>query len=118
MEPVFKAQVLYKEARELVRLDTVDALHSCEGIAIRQDLDFLQMMSRDDPPMYVSNSLRSSIHDDKHHPLHAIALWRRAREVGLEVRAYAPWIGLTAPCEDLVDFFLWHLLSKPHLCKK
>jgi carboxylesterase type B len=113
-----EAQGLYEEARELVRLDTVAALHSCEGIAIRQDLDFLQMMSRDDPPMYVANKLRKSLHDDKHHPLHAYALWRRAREVGLEVRAYAPWIGLSAPCEDLVDFFLWHLLNKPHLCKK
>jgi acetyl esterase/lipase len=36
--------------------------------------------------------------------------------MGLEVRAYARWIDFTAPCEDMVDFFLWHLLKKPHLC--
>jgi hypothetical protein len=109
---------LLQRTKELLRLDTIGALGSCEGVAIRQDLDFLRMMSREDPPMYVSNNLKESVADDVHHPLHTKALWLRAREVGLEVRAYAPWIGLTAPCGDLVDFFLWHLLEQPHLCKK
>jgi hypothetical protein len=107
---------LYEETRVMLRLESVEDLHSCAGIAARQDLDFLQMMSWNDRPLYLSNKLEKNLHDDKHHPLHTKALWRRARAVGLEVRAYAPWIDLTAPCEDLVDFFLWHLLKRPHLC--
>ena len=81
----------------------------------------LTLMSCDDPPMWVFNTMDALALDDshiKHHPCHAIALWEQAAEVGLEARVAAPKLGLTPPCEDMVEFFLWHLLEKPDLCRR
>jgi acetyl esterase/lipase len=126
-------QGLLESSRDMYGLAEGDDLCSCEGTAIRHDLDFLARMSGDAPPIFVRTRGPASLTDladlpiDRvpqeaqnriyHNPLHAKALWERAREVGLEARVYAPYVGLTAPCEDdLVDFFLWHLLAEPDLC--
>jgi len=102
-------RLLKRRAMTMLRIYTEDDLHSAEGVAIRQDLDFLRLMSKEDPPMYVSNNMEKTLDDDVHHPLHVKALWEQATKVGLVVSACARPIGLNSPCEDLVDFFLQHL---------
>jgi hypothetical protein len=99
-------------------LQNVSDLYSPAGKKIRKSLDFLSLISKESPPMYIQNGLDASLGDRNHmlhHPLHAKALWEQAKKVGLESRVYAPKIFLSAPSETLVDFFLWHLLTLPNL---
>jgi acetyl esterase/lipase len=112
-------QAILAYAVELYGFDSHDDLYTPDGMRLRRALDMLGLMSRDDPPMWVFNGMEAlplSENHIKHHPCHAIALWERAREVGLEARVAAPALGLTPPCEDMVEFFLWHLLEQPDLC--
>ncbi len=78
---------------------------------IRNDLDFLSKMDRNDPPVFVSNKHKAGTpqnQDDlNHHPFHAKALKDQAEKVGLEAVVYAPEIGIVDPSgKDLVEFFL------------
>jgi acetyl esterase/lipase len=78
---------------------------------IRNDLDFLAKMDKDDAPVFIFNKHYAGIPENQddinHHPLHAKALKEKAEQVGLEVIVYAPEIGITDPSGiDLVDFFL------------
>jgi len=98
-------------------LKNVDELNSPKGEAIRADLDMLGLMSKDDPPLYVSNGMRGGTPEDRghrnHHPLHAVALKKRAEEVGVEAEVHAEKIGIKpANPEGLVNFFLRHLRAK------
>lgn len=78
---------------------------------IRNELDFLSKMDKNDPPIFVFNKHKAGIPADEddlnHHPLHAKAIKERAVEVGLEAIVYAPEIGIIDSSGiDLVDFFL------------
>ncbi|MDD4225583.1 MAG: alpha/beta hydrolase [Mariniphaga sp.] len=78
---------------------------------IRKDLDFLNKMDKNDPPVFVFNKHKNGIptNEDEmnHHPLHAKAIRDKAVEVGLEAVVYAPEIGIEDPSgKDLVAFFL------------
>ena len=64
-------------------------------VAYRADVDMLEWMSADDPPVYVYNSddniaPGASGFDLLHHPLHAMAVRARAEEVGLTIDANIP----------------------------
>jgi hypothetical protein len=110
-------QEIDKRALEFYGLPPGGNLSSVEDKV--KSLDFLRHMSSDDPPMRISNrgpSHISDLGDVEHHPLHAKVLWEKARKLRLEARVYAPQVDLTAPCEDMVDFLLWHLLDEPDLC--
>ncbi len=79
--------------------------------AIRQNLDFLAKMKSTSPPVFIYNKHRAGIpetqDDINHHPLHALALKKRADEVSLEAIVYAPELGIfNETGKDLVDFFL------------
>lgn len=78
---------------------------------IRQNLDFLAKMKSTSPPIFIYNKHRAGIPENQddinHHPLHALALKKRAEQVGVEAIVYAPEIGiLNESGKDLVDFFL------------
>jgi acetyl esterase/lipase len=78
---------------------------------IREKLDLLDKMDRDDPPVFVYNRHKGGVpvNEDElnHHPLHAKALMDKAMEVGLEAVIYAPEIGIIDESgKDLVQFFL------------
>lgn len=78
---------------------------------IRQELDFLSKMDKNDAPVFVYNKHDAGVPTNQdelnHHPLHAKALKEKAEEVGLEAVVYAPEIGIIDPSgKDLVEFFL------------
>ncbi len=83
---------------------------------IREELDFLNKMNKNDAPVFVYNKHAAGIptnQDDlNHHPLHAKAIKDKAEEVGLEAVVYAPEIGVVDPSgKDLVGFFLEKFFS-------
>jgi acetyl esterase/lipase len=78
---------------------------------IRNELDFLAKMDKNDSPVFIYNRHKAGIPENQddvnHHPLHAKALKEKAESVGLQAIVYAPEIGITDPTGiDLVDFFL------------
>ena len=78
--------------------------------AIRQDLDFLAKMNSTSPPVFIYNKHRAGIPENQddinHHPLHALALKKRAEQVGIEAIVYAPELGIEDNSgTDLVRFF-------------
>lgn len=78
---------------------------------IRNDLDFLAKMDKNDVPVFIFNKHKGGIPENQddinHHPLHAKTLKERADIVGLQAIVYAPEIGIFDPSGiDLVDFFL------------
>ena len=82
-----------------------------QQLKIRQELDFLSNMDKNDPPVFVFNKHKNgtpTTEDElNHHPLHAKAIKEKADEVGLEAVVYAPEIGIIDPSgKDLVSFFL------------
>ena len=83
---------------------------------IRQNLDFLAKMKNTSPPVFIYNKHRAGIPENQddinHHPLHALALMKKAEEVGIEAIVYAPEIGIQNESgKDLVDFFLEKLTN-------
>lgn len=78
---------------------------------LRKELDFLDLMDRDDPPVFVFNPQKNGYPSNEdelnHHPLHARKIKEKAEEVGLEAIVYAPELGIVDPSgKDLVQFFL------------
>lgn len=85
-------------------------------ISIRNELDFLAKMDKNDSPVFIFNRHNAGIPENQddvnHHPLHAKALKEKAISVGLQAIVYAPEIGIIDPSGiDLVDFFLQKLTN-------
>ena len=87
-----------------------------EGIDLKsykkiiKELDFLEKIDKNNPPMFVFNNQKGGIPmtngQKNHHPLHAKALKDKADTEGLESVVYAPKIGISNPESiDIVDFF-------------
>ena len=88
-----------------------------EGIDLKsydktiKELDFLDKIDKNDPPMFVFNNQKGGIpknnNQRNHHPLHAKALKEKADKEGLESVVYAPKIGITDSKNiGIVDFFI------------
>jgi len=96
---------------------SLEELGTPELQAYRARVDMLGLMSLDDPPFYVNNTLEvSGVPTDKneafHHPLHAAALKDQAALVGLRCVAYAPPLGIEDPSgQGIVDFLSEQLES-------
>jgi acetyl esterase/lipase len=100
-------------------VENPEDLYTPEGEALRAELDMLALMSKDDPPIYVSNTMEGGMPTDRnhllHHPMHAVVLKERAEEVGLEALVYAPAMDVMPPRderESMTKFFLRHLGMK------
>ena len=98
-------------------IKNLNGVNLFEQQKIRQELDFLSKMDKDDPPIFVFNKHKNGIpgNEDElnHHPLHAKAIKEKAGEVGLEAIVYAPEIGIFDPSgKDLVEFFLEKFFEK------
>lgn len=98
-------------AKSLGGIEDEAELYTEEGIRNRKELDHLSLMSADDPPIFTQNGETGETPTHyghmAHHPNHARALKQRADEVGIEMVANAPEIGLIDPSgEDLVGFLV------------
>jgi hypothetical protein len=80
---------------------TVEELQSSAGRKVRADCDFIELMSKDDPPLYISSTLPDlalvNSNQFLHHPKHAQLLYERGREIGLPVVANIPAVGIALP---------------------
>jgi acetyl esterase/lipase len=90
------------------------------GKEIRADCDMLALISKDDPPVFLSCSLPDLALTNSsqflHHPKHVQALYDRCREIGVPVIATAPALNLTPPPDGpakLRDFLLARLQAAP-----
>lgn len=91
-------------------ISNTSELNSTKTIEYRAKVDMLELMSSDDPEIFVLNqfteaSKPKSIGDLYHHPLHAKALLDRANEVGIAHKIYAPKLNITDKSgEKYIDF--------------
>jgi hypothetical protein len=108
---------------QLQAIATAFGIRNIDGInlwaqhEIRNELDFLSKMDKNDPPIFVFNKHKNGIptNEDElnHHPLHAKIIKEKAGEIGLEAIVYAPEIGIFDPSgKDLVEFFLENFFEK------
>lgn len=113
-----EAQVLLQQGAFALGFKSVEEMQSEAGKEIRADVDFLTLISEDDPPVFVYNGMRGGEIDPldrghvQHHPYHAIALKEALEEIKHPSMVYAPKIGVEPSEEermDLVDFFLKYL---------
>ncbi|MDG2273476.1 MAG: carboxylesterase family protein [Halioglobus sp.] len=94
---------------------SLEELESEDRIAYRAELDMLTLMDADDAPIYTENyttGFDNLMNMFLHHALHAIAVKKRADEVGLEAVGYSldPAFPLTDPSEEtLTQFLIRHL---------
>lgn len=76
----------------------------------RKDLDFFELMSSDDPPIWVRNNSGDGhplFFDSQHHPLHAKYLKKYAEKAGIDHSVFAPALDILDESEEtLMDFFL------------
>lgn len=91
--------------------NNTDQLYKPEGEMVRKELDFKAKMSKNSSPFFCNNKHKGGIpttpDELNHHPNHVKVLKDKADEVGLEVIAYAPEIGIVDPSgKDLVQFVL------------
>jgi len=98
--------------------DNVEELRAPEKQPYLENIDVLGLMDASDAPIYAYNDSNFFKNDYLnlflHHPLHAIALFDRAQEVGLENVIYAydpnPEFSLTDPSgEDHISFLKRHI---------
>ncbi|MDX8341407.1 alpha/beta hydrolase [Draconibacterium sp. IB214405] len=111
----------YQNPEELLAIARVFGLKSADGIdlfaqhKIREELDFMEKMTKDSPPFFVFNHYEGGIptNEDElnHHPLHAKALKDKADKVSTEALVYAPALGISdSSGKDVVEFFIEKLL--------
>lgn len=110
------------DSARLMYVDRKFVFRGEKGKTIRAELDFLEQMSADDPPIFIYNEqvggvpmigvpVKEANSRIGHHPLHAKKLKEKADQVGIEAIAYAPQIGLVDPSgETLVSFMARILL--------
>lgn len=99
-------------------LKSVEAMETEEGKAIRKDVDFLKLISKDDPPVFVKNEMPGdpvnvfNMNQVQHHPLHAMALKEELDKINHEAQVYAPGLDVAPPDDhqlSLPEFFIKHL---------
>lgn len=90
------------------------------GKEIRAECDMLALISKDDPPVFLTCPLPDLALTNSsqllHHPKHVQALYDRCREIGVPAIATAPALNLTPPPDGptkLRDFLLTRLQATP-----
>ncbi|HEY6169807.1 MAG TPA: alpha/beta hydrolase [Verrucomicrobiae bacterium] len=97
-------------------LKTDDELRGPIGAKLRADCDMRGLISKDDPPVFLSSSMPGGEITDRghllHHPKHAQAIYDRCREIGVGVVAQIPGLGIkpgNGDPADLKEFLFKHL---------
>jgi acetyl esterase len=103
-------------APELIGLKTREEMESPAGRKLRADCDMLGLISKDDPPVFISASQPDLALENSsqflHHPKHSQLLYERCREVGVPVVAQIPALKITpSPGAHATwrEFVLYHL---------
>ncbi len=91
-------------------------LHSPEGQKLRADCDMRGLISKDDPPVFLSSAQEGGEVSNRghllHHPKHAEAIQIRCKECGVKAIAHLPGLKIEPPQDepqDLTAFLLQHL---------
>lgn len=91
-------------------LETVDQVYEDEAIiAYREEVDMLNHMSADDPPLYILSSSGASLpeQDVFHHGAHSIAIWEQALAANLpEVKAAINFQSIDTTEGEIGEIFL------------
>lgn len=113
-----EANLLLQQGAFALGFKSIEEMESEEARSIRADVDFLTLISEDDPPVFVFNGMRGGKIDPtdrghvQHHPYHAIALKEALEKIDHPSLVYAPEIGVEPAEEeqmDLVSFFTKYL---------
>ncbi len=90
------------------------------GQKIRADCDMRGLISKDDPPVFLTVARDAGPITDRgeflHHPKHSQAIYDRCREIGVTVVADIPGLGLKPPAGGPAterDFLLKYLTAAP-----
>ncbi|MDW3196527.1 MAG: T9SS type A sorting domain-containing protein [Cytophagales bacterium] len=91
-------------------LESVDQIYQDEAlIAYREEVDMLNHMSADDPPLYILSSSGASLpeQDVFHHGAHSIAIWEQALAANLpEVKAAINFQSIDTTEGEIGEIFL------------
>ncbi|MDG2305299.1 MAG: alpha/beta hydrolase [Candidatus Binatia bacterium] len=93
-------------------ISELDQFESPEILEYRRSVDMIDLLTADDPPIFVRNQNQPDepplrVNVLFHHANHALVVANRAQEVGVEHVLYAPVLGIEDPSgEDEVDFAL------------
>lgn len=116
--PEEDANRMYQRGAFALGLARGEDLFSEAAEEVRADVDFLRLLTKDDPPVFVYNNMRGGEIDPKdqghvnHHPYHAIALKDALDKINHPSLVYAPKIGVEPPKDEqmtLVDYFIKYL---------
>ncbi|MFO7735800.1 MAG: alpha/beta hydrolase [bacterium] len=98
-------------------IDSMDELYTPEIEKYRKKVDMLDLMTEDDPEVFVFNAHQNAGHPGAdfysllHHPRHAEVLKNRAEETNMKGRFYAPALGIEdSSGEWIVPFILRNIL--------
>jgi acetyl esterase/lipase len=104
---------------ELYGFKSNEELLGAAGRKVRADCDMLGLISKDDPPVFISAALPDlalvNTGQFLHHPKHSQLLYDRCRELGVPVVASIPALGITPPKDgpaSLADFLLQNLNAR------
>ncbi len=97
-------------------LKTDEELNGPVGLKIRQGCDMVGLVSKDDPPVFLSSNQHAGEVTDRgnylHHPKHAEAVRQRCREIGVECIAQIPGLDIQPPQgkpQNLQEFLFQNL---------
>jgi len=103
---------MHKTILSFYRIDNLDELLTIKMVTYRENIDFLKLMSNDDPPIWVKNAqyeagIPQSKKELNHHPFHAKVLKEHAEKIRLESLFYIPKLGIKDSSGlDLVEFMI------------
>lgn len=109
---------LFKEALDSYGLSSRTREDSEQLKEMRAEVDMLGWLDKDDAPMWLRNIQGGSKPEDAgervHHPNHVVFLKKHAETLGIDIRAYAPELGLEPEAEkqiSMIDFISDYLLD-------
>lgn len=108
-----------RDAPGFYGLKTDEELNGATGQKFRADCDMFGLISKDDPPVFLSVTREAGTIKNRgdflHHPKHSQAIYDRCKETGITVVADIPGLNIKPPDDGPTkerDFFLKYLKPK------
>ena len=105
----------YSKIEKLYGMNSINEMHNVEILKLRKNLDLGDLITMDDPPLWIENPLKtnqkpSNVNELYHHYLHGEYLYNKAQKAGINVYSSFPAIPFKSQNYlDVVDFFVKHL---------